>query len=565
MNFLPVCSRELRIAARKRSTVWVRVVAAAIALVLGFGLWSLAAVFSGGRSQAGTVVFGVLSWMCMVSCLSAGLFLTSDCLSEEKREGTLGLLFLTDLRGYDVVSGKLLATSLRAFYGLLAVLPILGITLLMGGVSGAEYWRSSLALVNALVFSLSAGLLVSTLAVSPQKAFGGTFAVLTLATILGHCLDGLSGLLPLRSLAAVLNWASPAYVLVAAGAGRSEYWSSLAVTQSLAWLMFILACGLAPKTWQVNPHAGRVRRGWFFGRGKSGAAGSAPLRLRHLLERSPVSWLVCREFWRSRLAWALALVLAAQYILTLVVFGSSYTGALELWSRICTFLGWILYVGTASFSVRFFSQMRSSGMLELLVETPLSNREVLAGQGRVWGRVFGPPAVVLLSIGLVGGLLTAWKRAGGPFAGMPGGPEPFWILTMEVIGAGAGVATIAANLAALHWFGLWVGLNTRKANLGILKTLLFVQILPPMAIYFCVGILSIPSRYLINSSGGGVLVVYMLFSLVIPVLIVAKDVVFILWARKRLLSSWRIRAAQDLERSGKRPMLAGLSTPVRAS
>ena len=29
--------------------------------------------------------------------------MTADCLSEEKREGTLGLLFLTDLRGYDIV------------------------------------------------------------------------------------------------------------------------------------------------------------------------------------------------------------------------------------------------------------------------------------------------------------------------------------------------------------------------------------------------------------------------------------------------------------------------------
>ena len=28
---------------------------------------------------------------------------TADSLSAEKREGTLGLLFLTDLRGYDVV------------------------------------------------------------------------------------------------------------------------------------------------------------------------------------------------------------------------------------------------------------------------------------------------------------------------------------------------------------------------------------------------------------------------------------------------------------------------------
>src|SRR6267143_384147 len=115
MTFLPIVDRELRVAARKRSTFWVSLAAA----------------------------------------LSAGLFFTSDCLSEEKREGTIGFLFLTDLRGYDVVLGKLLATSLRCFYALLAVFPIIAITLLMGGVTGEQFWKTLLALVNALLVSLA--------------------------------------------------------------------------------------------------------------------------------------------------------------------------------------------------------------------------------------------------------------------------------------------------------------------------------------------------------------------------------------------------------------------------
>jgi ABC-type transport system involved in multi-copper enzyme maturation permease subunit len=57
--------------------------------------------------------------------LLAGLFLTSDCLSEEKREGTLGLLFLTDLKSHDIVLGKFVATALSALYCLLALLPVM--------------------------------------------------------------------------------------------------------------------------------------------------------------------------------------------------------------------------------------------------------------------------------------------------------------------------------------------------------------------------------------------------------------------------------------------------------
>src|SRR4051794_13883975 len=134
-------------------------------------------------TEAGKVLFAILTWMAVAAALSAGLFFTSDCLSEEKREGTLGFLFLTDLRGYDVVAGKLLSNSLRGFFALLALLPILGITLLMGGVTGLQFWKTSLALVNALFFSLAAGLFVSAAGRDSQKVMAGTFLLLLLCNV----------------------------------------------------------------------------------------------------------------------------------------------------------------------------------------------------------------------------------------------------------------------------------------------------------------------------------------------------------------------------------------------
>ena len=56
-------------------------------------------------------LFCILTGSAVFYCLLSGVWFTADCLSEEKREGTLGLLFLTDLKGYDVVLGKLVATS----------------------------------------------------------------------------------------------------------------------------------------------------------------------------------------------------------------------------------------------------------------------------------------------------------------------------------------------------------------------------------------------------------------------------------------------------------------------
>src|SRR5690348_16316413 len=116
-----------------------RLVVALLGMLIGIGCIIMNEVsFRGGSTAFGSTLFAILSWLSLAATLSAGLFLTSDCLSEEKREGTLGLLFLTDLRGYDVVAGKLLGTSLRAAYALLAIFPILAITLLMGGVAGAQ-------------------------------------------------------------------------------------------------------------------------------------------------------------------------------------------------------------------------------------------------------------------------------------------------------------------------------------------------------------------------------------------------------------------------------------------
>jgi len=115
VTFLPIAERELRVAARKRSTFWLRVVAALVALVIGGACLMLAKAGGFRMVNVGPVLFGILTWMAIAAALSAGLFFTSDCLSEEKREGTLGLLFLTDLHGYDVVAGKLLATSLRCW------------------------------------------------------------------------------------------------------------------------------------------------------------------------------------------------------------------------------------------------------------------------------------------------------------------------------------------------------------------------------------------------------------------------------------------------------------------
>src|SRR5512140_1749522 len=101
MTFLPIVNRELRVAARRPSTYWVRSVAGLLMVAAGASLFAM--VQGEPPKDVAMYLFLTLTGIATLSALLSGIRSTSDCLSQERREGTLGLLFLTDLRGYDVV------------------------------------------------------------------------------------------------------------------------------------------------------------------------------------------------------------------------------------------------------------------------------------------------------------------------------------------------------------------------------------------------------------------------------------------------------------------------------
>ncbi|MCX6925574.1 MAG: ABC transporter permease, partial [Verrucomicrobia bacterium] len=101
MTFLPIVARELRVASRRPGTYWVRS-GAGLAIII-IGTWFFL-MYSGLASQEIAMgLFMILTGSALLYSVLSGMWFTADCLSEEKREGTLGLLFLTDLKGYDVV------------------------------------------------------------------------------------------------------------------------------------------------------------------------------------------------------------------------------------------------------------------------------------------------------------------------------------------------------------------------------------------------------------------------------------------------------------------------------
>src|SRR5205814_4596709 len=99
MTFLPIVARELRVGSRRRATYWIRSGAALAVIVVA--TWFFLMAHEMAPHEMAQVLFGILTGSSVLFAVLSGLRLTADCLSEEKREGTLGLLFLTDLKGYD--------------------------------------------------------------------------------------------------------------------------------------------------------------------------------------------------------------------------------------------------------------------------------------------------------------------------------------------------------------------------------------------------------------------------------------------------------------------------------
>ena len=542
MTALPIATRELRVAARKRATYWVRTSAALIAFLIGVGAMALSLLSGGGTVGIGHGLFGLLTGLSLAAALAAGLFLTADCLSEEKREGTLGLLFLTDLRGHDVVFGKLMATSLRSVHGLLALFPILAITLLMGGVTGAQFWKTTLALANTLFFSLALGMMVSAASRDSQRAMAGVLCLIVLVLAGTPLADSALGEAMKKPSLVLFQLLSPAYAFGAASSwGRSSFWLGLASSHGLAWGFLGVASLLAPWTWQQKAAVTRTSMGarayaWKFG----GARRRARVR-RELMSLDPVLWLVCRERGQSWALWTLAALVWGAFAVSLALRIPAEDWA--AWSVIGPVVAFVLYLAAASQGSRFFVEARRSGLMELVMATPLTPAEIIKGQWRAFLRLFALP-LGLLAAAQAGAALLSNRVAGGSMGPLLGGhPDFLWV----VVSAGLGVVTTLMNFAALGWVGMWMGMGSKNNGMATLKTLLIVEVVPAIVFSFLTGFIMVlvmmprmGGRFT-SGSWNGLWAVLMQVGLS-TALAVGKDLLLIFLARQRLHTGFRVWA-----------------------
>jgi ABC-type transport system involved in multi-copper enzyme maturation permease subunit len=482
MTFLPIVGRELRVAARRRLTYWGRALFALLAIVIGVFVYLVN--YGSGSLFFAQGLFATLVWLAACYCLFSGVGFTADSLSEEKREGTLGLLFLTDLRGYDVILGKLAATSVSGFYAVLALFPMLAVPLLLGSLTVGEFWRVVLVLVLTALFSLAAAILVSALSRSRRKARTGAFFLLLL---FGAGLPAAAGLILLltsshrRALAEHVLVPCPFYALVQAGdsfyrAGMRHFWWSAGLIHGLTWLFLWLAALVVPHSWQDRPAEARGQRlreawqSWIYGN-----AGQRKSFRARLLGLNPVCWLASRARIKPVLVWAALAIAAGFWAWGCALAGSEWYNE-GVYFPTAILLNSILKLWVASEAGRQFAEDRHSGALELVVSTPLSVKEILRGQWLALRRQFLGPLLVVIAVELVF-LAASLQRES--FQAQPLNPV-LWL---------AGIVMLAADVVALGWVGMWEAMTAKKPNHVTGKTIARILV-APWVLYIAFAILT---------------------------------------------------------------------------
>jgi hypothetical protein len=534
MTFPPILARELKVRSKHAGFHWLRPILAAFA-ILSCLQWFNFNLLSLNSADVGRLSFRVLTQIAFVVAIGAAV-LTTNCVSGERRDGTLGLLFLTTLRSSDVTLGKFAACGLTALYALLGFAPVLMLPLMTGGVTGGEVLRVILALLNLMFVSLAAGQLVSVFARTHFAAILMAFTLLSFISLLPLIVGLMSG-----SLAVSPSIFSPVFCFATANeatfaTNAPKFWCSLAVCHLGGWLLIGAAAFALGRNWRriFQPRARRVPPPQV-----RGLIGAPRMLLAGLESKkrafAPVARAVLRMPGQKGIAW----LGACFSLIGSLVAAFAMRGLGSIWAAtsVTIIFGFVSSALFAFVAGRFFFEARRSGELELLLVTPSGAKGILREQRFALVRMFRGP-VYLAVVGSIPVAVSSVSLLDGK----------------EILGLGLAlchVAGVASGIIAITWMGMWFGSRVNQP-LGIIAWSVGLVELLPIGIAYLLPLVFF----------GWSTAFFGIWILIVPFLLLLKNLFFIAFARDRLRREFRTDDGFRLGRLFRAPPLSAETLPT---
>src|SRR5712691_2743550 len=185
----PIFVRELQTVPRRGAHYLTRTASLGLLWVLGLTAWQAAvgwhrAATLGETARFGLLLFQIFTYVQLTLLVFFAALSAASTVAQEKDRRTFVLLLLTDLADYEIVLGKLLGSLLPIALFLAAVVPVLLLITLLGGVAPYQVGQTILILAST---ALAAGALGTLVALWRDRTFQA-LALTVLFLVLYLCL-----------------------------------------------------------------------------------------------------------------------------------------------------------------------------------------------------------------------------------------------------------------------------------------------------------------------------------------------------------------------------------------
>jgi len=374
MSLPPVVERELRVAFRKQQPARRR-----LNLAWGAACATVFLLFIGATRA--------LHWLLFLFGLVIvlrSLRVTVGLFSEERRNQTLELLFLTGMTASQLFVTKLAGGFLIASSDLLAIMPFLSIPFLAGGLSLELFLATLATLPTLLLFVVGVGVLASVICTEDGTAMltaAVIMAVLCCLTPLPYNLGlTLTNRAPFSSFWLCL---SPAYApwLVTENFGSvfpTNFWPAIGVTLGWSLLCFGAAAAILSFNWRNDPAQNtrfwqRTWQSWIHGSDQW-----RRLLRNRLLPENPFRWRIQQDRRPAVFAWMIVIGTIVLWLTGWFVWPHYWLSAgnsIATATVIIIALYWLELHSAA----QHIARERRDGTLELLLTTPLAPDHMLDG------------------------------------------------------------------------------------------------------------------------------------------------------------------------------------------